>query len=374
MDESMARLKSGAVITVSVVVFAALLLYVGDMGQWFAKSQTFTAYFEDIKFIKKETKVTVGGFVVGQVSNVTPPSRSQKRGWVQLEIKIDRGLKLMDNASLKLSRDGLLGERYLDLNLGDDFTVELADGSRRVGKISDPDADPVVVRVLSRTETWSRSELKGAPVRAKSLARGLEILHTSVDPTLADMGKQLDAFRPQIAATLRNISEIVREMRSIFESGELRDIIAEVKASVQQLRTDASEAMTHVSDVLAEAEEAIADVRRVIRDNEPHIKGSTAHAEEFIKGLQSRIDEVKKELLTALKTVNGMILENQKSVTRSVDNLEATTWYMKQFSRKLNNNPSVLIFGADDPTTVEPKRDDSAYREQGRLPPYPREP
>jgi len=328
--QSSAQLKSGAVITIAVVTFTVLLLYVGDVREYTRTTTRYKAHFIDVKFIRPGTAVTIGGVRVGRVSEVIPPPNSEKRGLVMVRIEITSDLDVRENASLMLRRDGLLGERYVELDLGEESSPPLAAGE--------------------------------------------EILYTGIDPTLADIGRQVDEFRPQIAATLEDIQGIVKEVRGIFESGELREIIHEAKITIQKLQVDADEVRASLLGVLDRAEATLADVQRIIQDNEPHIKGSMESAEKTIAGLQERIDEVKLELMAVLMRFNNLMIENQKTVTRSVDNIEKATWYLARAAEKVSADPSVVIFGDDDPAKMEPRRDESLYRRDGRLPPYPREP
>lgn len=328
MEPNSAQLKSGAVITIGVVVFTGLLLYVGDLTEFAAVTKPYKAHFTDVQFIKEGTAVTIGGVRVGRVSEVVSPSKSEKRGLVLVRIEVESGLDIRRDSALTLKRDGLLGERYIELKLGDEPGV---------------------------------------------LEANEEIAFTSVDPTLADIGRQVDEFRPQIASILTKVEATVDQVNDIFQSGELSDIVTKANEAMDDVRKDVAEVKTAMIEALDRAEATLADVQRIVQENEPHLKGSMEHAEKLLAGLQERIDEVKSELLAVMLRVNNLMMENQAAITKSIDNLEKTTWNMERFSAQIKENPQALIFGGGTGVEMEPKRDESIYRRDGRLPPYPRE-
>jgi phospholipid/cholesterol/gamma-HCH transport system substrate-binding protein len=330
MDQSDAQLKSGAVITVGVLIFAGLLFYVGDWRRLTQRTQEFEAHLTDVQFIKAGTAVTIGGVRVGRVSDIAAPPHSRKRGLVLLRMEVDRTLTLHDDASLTLKRDGLLGERYLELTLGNE--------------------------------------------QRPALPAGGEIVFTAVDPTLAELGKQVQEFKPQIQTILDELQKNIKNISDLFEGGELRDIIHEARLTIEKIRADVGEVKEQSVASLSRFEETVADIQRVVRENEPGIRKGVDQATALLEELRRDVAELKAKLSETVDQANTLVLKNQPAITRTIDNLQESSWNMRQFSRKLKANPAVLIFGDEDPTEMEPKIDATADREKGRVPPYPREP
>lgn len=434
MDDTSARLKSGAIITISAVVFTGLIFYVGDFRRFARTTKLYKAHFADLQFVSIGQAVTVAGVRIGRISEVVPPHASERRGLAMVRIEVDNALQLRDNAALILRRDGLLGERFMELSLGAPYKLDLEDETwvlselesaggpvlsaeiagtataipwvdiRSVVPVGGDDRSyRIYFKDFSRDSALSTGSLPDVPmvrgfglvghriipwteVRAitasgGSLTAGNEIVLTGVEPTMADMGRQVEAIRPQIEQTLRRVRTIVTNVQFMLESGDLREIfhkaeqtIVTAENTIKGLQEDVKDIKVEVTTALKEAQATIAELRTLVEKSGPDVKATTEELRKVAEGLGSRLDEVKLKLVETLASAQGLLVGQRESMMRSIDHIEEATWYAKNFARKLNENPSVLLFGAEDTEEAEPKRDGTKYRKDGRLPPFPKEP
>ena len=87
--------------------------YIGN----FESAQKITAKFSSVEGIDIGSKVKISGIKVGSVSNVSIDKESFR---AIVEIKIDKSLKLPRDTSIKVSSDGILGGKFLNIIPGDE--------------------------------------------------------------------------------------------------------------------------------------------------------------------------------------------------------------------------------------------------------------
>lgn len=72
------------------------------------------ALFNDIDGIDKGSKVKIGGLDVGQVARLELDSNYK----VKVSLKINKGVKIPDDSSLNVATSGIIGSKYLKIQLG----------------------------------------------------------------------------------------------------------------------------------------------------------------------------------------------------------------------------------------------------------------
>lgn len=324
-----AEAATGLLITIGAVALAALVYSVGDLSHFFHPHREYKAYFDDVRMIKADTAITIAGVRVGHVKEIRPPGRSAKQGLAEVIIKVPPEIKLFSDALLRIRQDGLLGDRYLELIPGSSGAV---------------------------------------------LMENDEITRTTFEPTLSDIGKQIDELKPKITKTIEDLAETIHKVREFMEQGTIGDVVEGIDSTIDQIKTSLDELKGPILEAVNNAKDTIAGVRRIVVENEDRIKGSITNAEQVVAELSGRLDEIQSRVNAILDRTNGLIESNNGNVYMAIQNLEETTFYMKEFSRKLNANPAVLVFGTDDTTETEKKKDETEFRKSGRLPPYKREP
>lgn len=95
----------------------ALLFLSFDVGgQVFGRTYglNLTAHFDELGGLKPRSEVTISGVKVGQVGNISLDENYR----AAVELDLDRGLKLPVDTSASIVTAGLLGDRYVLLQLG----------------------------------------------------------------------------------------------------------------------------------------------------------------------------------------------------------------------------------------------------------------
>ena len=102
---------------------AYLSLSVGGLASGASETITVYAAFDEIGGLKPRANVTISGVSVGQVKGITLDEDYRAR----VEMALDAGLEYPIDTSASIMTNGLLGDRYVLLQLGGDVLM-LEDG------------------------------------------------------------------------------------------------------------------------------------------------------------------------------------------------------------------------------------------------------
>ena len=103
---------------IMAVVYLALAL--GEVS-FLTKGSTYiiNAQFDNVSGIKKGAAVQVAGVVVGEVSKMWLGDR----GYAYLALRIDKTVKVPVDSLASVKSQGIIGDRFIQLNLGKDEKV-----------------------------------------------------------------------------------------------------------------------------------------------------------------------------------------------------------------------------------------------------------
>lgn len=149
-------------VRVGLIVFAGLLFLVlgiafagGDKGLIFKKTSTVKARLADIGGLKKGASVTIGGMIVGKVTDTRFAAGGQgNQIEITMEIRSDMRAKIKADSLPSVRTQGMLGDRYVDISMGSERVEPLPRGSILMGT-SATDFDQTLreaLKVLNETE------------------------------------------------------------------------------------------------------------------------------------------------------------------------------------------------------------------------------
>ena len=106
----------GCFVLVGLAAVAYLSLSVGGLTWRGSGGLTLFADFDEIAGLKPRAQVVISGVKVGQVSSITLDDSYRAR----VKLDLDAGLALPVDTSASIMTSGLLGDRYVSLQLGGD--------------------------------------------------------------------------------------------------------------------------------------------------------------------------------------------------------------------------------------------------------------
>ncbi len=122
MEQSRSRdIAVGVFVLAGLAAFAYLSLQLGGMSLRPRETLTLFANFDEIGGLKTRAPVVIAGVRVGQVESISLGEDYRAR----VALEVDGGLELPVDSSASIVTSGVLGDRYVSLQLGgEDLTLE----------------------------------------------------------------------------------------------------------------------------------------------------------------------------------------------------------------------------------------------------------
>ena len=154
-------------VRVGIIAFVGVLFLIlgiafagGDKGLLLRKTSTVKARLSDVGGLKKGGSVTMGGMVVGKVTDITFVNDTQATAEeknqieVTMEVRSDMRHRIFSNSVPAVRTQGMLGDRYVDIPPGSKDSPVLKEGQILTGaKTTDFDKTlGQAIAVLSETE------------------------------------------------------------------------------------------------------------------------------------------------------------------------------------------------------------------------------
>jgi len=117
----------GFFVTLAIVLFLFLTIYLGIFRFDGADYKTFNVVFSDVTGLNKKDEVKISGVHVGWVEDIVLDPSDWR---VHVAIKIGRNYELHENAKAIIRQDGMLGARFLDIEPGEHHRPILAAGEQ----------------------------------------------------------------------------------------------------------------------------------------------------------------------------------------------------------------------------------------------------
>lgn len=357
----MARKKGHSDLITGAFALGAILSFVGmvvylqgiELG---SEGARYTVMFDDVGGLGSNSRVVVAGRNVGEVVGIkTVPVGSTATGSrVQVEVQFIIHEDYSDAVTIPL-------DTVAEVQMGSIFGFG---GTRLVLKLGEVRERVQPGQILPR--------LGKPPLNMNDLANDVEItvrrLQSGVDKLAAVISD--DEFSG-------NIDESLRRLRSALETmdrglKELEPAFSKVgptfdaaNALVTDLRGVLDANKEAISTMLANFESASGKLDRLMDDDG-----------DGVPRLVASLNLIAGNLDSLVKNLNDVIVDNNLNIQVSLANVRETTESLRVFARRIENDPSLLIWGGDgdvpDPKTapvrVTPAVDEFAIRDSGRRP------
>lgn len=124
------EVRVGAFVFLGLVMMAALIFLIGDARRIFETKATYYAQFQDVEGLIPGAMVQMGGVNVGEVKAVSYPEDPRiSRIRVELSIVRSEARRIRADSTISISPKGLLGDKLLNLAVGDPDEPALPEGA-----------------------------------------------------------------------------------------------------------------------------------------------------------------------------------------------------------------------------------------------------
>ena len=192
------EIKVGIFITVGLALIMSAILMLGGSDTFFTRKIRFIAKFSSVEGLISGAKVILGGVPIGVVENIAFDNEERKIT-VVISVAKNSADWIRKDSSVEIATQGVLGDKFLTVNMGTVDNPVLAPGSEipvRDGKdisqflnkgdqlmASLINVSKGLDRVLQKFESGNRSEIffKGMTETSKNLAQLTDKLNHEVD-------------------------------------------------------------------------------------------------------------------------------------------------------------------------------------------------
>lgn len=349
------ELITGVFTIVAIFALVAVVMYLQGFTPKVSGSR-YTAVFEDVGGLSGSGKVIVAGQVVGRVDSIKAVSRTDAGSGPRVEIEVGFVIETDYATTVRIPVDTVAQVQAGGLFGGSDQIV------LRLGKAKELVSD------------GGRLPMGGKrPV-------GMNDLFEKANQTL------------------ENLNKAVQKLTDVIGTDEFRDNLKQISLSLSEAakRLDSGlkqmePAFARVEPALVSAEGLLADTRKLITDNTASINALVKNFEsasgridalladkeggvpELVRGL----NHIAGNLDGLVANLNDLVLDNQLNFQVSMQNIRETTASLRTFARRIERDPSLLVWGdsedekkraqLDGPKGV-PNVDELSIRNSGRRP------
>ncbi len=269
-----------------LLLFGVGLFLIGDSQQLFTKSFTVYADFAKITGIQDGGKVRVAGMDAGTVTNIEVPSRPDTPFRVQFRIVEKLHPLVRQDSVATIQTDGLLGNKYLQIDAGSPDSPLARDNSKIASKEPFEWSDIMdeingVVKEVNGVVAGVKDQLVSTLSQIEGTAQTTNLLIHDAAPNV----KSILASADKIGANLREIVSGIQEgqgtMGALFKDKEM---YSSVKRSIEK----AEETVGNIRDTSASAKKIVGKVE--VSDIVPEVERTVKNLQQITARVKDAVD------------------------------------------------------------------------------------
>lgn len=292
MDQSKTNVLVGAFAVGVLVIFAfgAVRLGPGRIGG--TRFKPLVIYVPSAQGLYKDSAVRVAGVKVGLVESI-----GLEKGLARVEIRLQSDVELFPNARATVKSEGLLGDRYIEIEPGS--------------------ADP------------EEAHEKAGPPESK----GARVIY-------ADESSDISQVTEQLGRTGKNLEAITDNLRNVLESkpGGNEDLARTLKALARLTENLADVTGENRQDL----REIVIHLKQISRTLDRETPGVTEDLRKLVQDLQALVDSSRED-----------VKETLESFRQASERFDRTLSNVEEITRKINEGQGTIGKLVNDDTTVE---------------------
>ena len=284
----------GAFVIAGLLLFAVGLFFIGDRRMLFTDTMTIHAEFSSIAALDIGGKVRVAGMDAGEVEEIRVPAGPSGKFRVRMRVRQDLLPLLRLDSVASIQNDGLVGNKFVQIQSGSDASPQLADQgtiqSREPFDIAD------LMQMMSDTLATVNTMLVDVKGRVDEALVAVSSTAADAQVLMKDMGADVRTILASGQKVAADLNAIVGNARA--GRGTIGRLLTDdsLFASAKSIAADAQKAMASVREASQDARNAIADLRG---ENGP-VKGLTGDAQQTLQAARDAMTDLA-EATEALK-------------------------------------------------------------------------
>ena len=289
------------------------------------------------------------GINIGQVKDITIDAKDINN--VNVEISIKKGTPVKEDVVATLVSVGITGIKQIELTGGSNEAALLPpDSNIRPGtsyidditgkaeKIAEK-FELLLNNIIAMTSDDNRVKVNDILSSTHNL---IEENRTVLNSTIENMNSLLTENRNVLRTTLKSLNQLINENRKMLN---------QVLTSTNSIIDENREPLHRAFNQLDSASYYMAQFVRSAENSLEKLDGVITNASTFSDKLASTdVEKLTTEISTTLTTINNTfthvdltVLKARQDLIKSIESLKQSTEYLSEFSRKINEDPSVLL-------------------------------
>jgi len=303
----------------ALLVLAVLTYMTFKVGGWgFLRKPGYSVYvnFKNVTGIDRKSRIRVAGVDVGYIEDI-----GLSDGVAEVKLRIKPEVKLCSDASATIRTVGLLGERYLEIRVGQEPPL-LKDGDRIRHVVETVDVDDLIRNLAAVSEDISRFMESVGQVLSK---------------------EQIQEFRESLAA-FRDLAQTASVAVRANDT-KLRKTLDDIDDFIVRLDTVVTENKDDVNELVANLKEFSDTLKREspglmsdMRSASSEIKGLVADTRPAIESVVQRTDRLTAEIEEGKGSL-GKLLKDERlynNLSQAAESVEETLGAITRFRTFLN--------------------------------------
>jgi len=289
----------GLFVLLGILFFIGGILMVGNLHETFKSKMEVVSLFDDVSGLKKGNNVWFSGVKIGTVSNLRFYGTSQVEVTMKIEIKAQQYIR--KDAKVKISSDGIIGNKILIIYGGTPVAPEVQEGDTLGVEKTFTSEDMIntlqennknFLAITGDFKEISKKLAAGEGTIGKLLTD--DAIYTHINAATASL-QVASAKAEQLAGSLVTFSSNLNKKGTLANELTTDTVVFKsVKASVLQLQQMADTASAFVADLKKVAGNPNSSIGVLLRDEE-----SGARIKETIKNLESSSVKLDEDLKAA---------------------------------------------------------------------------
>lgn len=311
-------------------------------------------------------------------------------------------VRFLNSGGLRTNAPVLVaGQRVGKIEQIDAHPVIDADGSRRVEIIVTfyveeefTDVVTIPIDTIARAQSGG---LFGGTLLALELGQSNEIVKPggrlpNEGQKPVELGDLLEAANKTVLKLESGLDRVAELLNDPETTDNISAALKSLKSALEIFDEGLKEmkpAFSKVGPTITSAQDLLEEIRKLIQDNNANIEGTLSSLNsasgkidallsedgDGVPKLVSNLNTIADNLDKLIGNVNNLVLDNELNISISMANIRETTDSLRFFARRIENDPSLLIWGGDEkespaldgPRPV-PNVDELSIRNSGRRP------
>jgi len=333
------KLRLGVFLAVGLTALVGGLIVLAGMKLGETRDEYVVRYTEgqvSLSGLEVGSPVKYSGIRVGRVEaiRIDPDDVSV----IQVKLSLDEGTPVAEDSRANLGSMGITGLKYIELSRGSakarvrEAGEEIPPGTSFMDDLT-TQAGAIAKKastVLDRVAAFTAPEMKD---RVASILEHTDELLENVNATVSENREQLKTLGANLSTTAERLARLTEELTGTAERvnrllDESRPHLTRVLDESAGLVAEARQTRARLDRVLAEAEGLLQEGRTVL---------GPEHLQQTLLSVNRLID--RGQLL---------LVQSRENIVEAVGYLRDTAENMAQLSRRLREDPSLLLLGESD--------------------------